>query len=407
MSRGSAPRKVQPVPHLPDMQTRGATRMDLSDLPTTPGRPPTQSAFAPDLGAADSFRELVGQLGREITAPMTSALERVNNFATTGRIDRAGLRALREEIECARRLALGAQQISRFASGRVRQSAERLNLTQSLRDALAQRSRETASRGIDLRQELKPAEIIIDTSMWSVLLQALLDWSFEHARSHIDFRIDVKSWPVHARLACRFAFIPPDELPAQQIPAAQRLETVPWQLLRRLAQTLGLQVQREDSAGSTHLILEFPNTVKEGVVTLSALEFEDAGPAGPNSQPMVGRHVLVIAARRETRNGVRDTLRSMGLMVDYVATIDEARQFCEAGLPHAIIFESALAGENFRKLRTEWSREVPTLAFIEIAEQGRELEVSDIGGQRTSRIGRDVIASALPSALTFELSQGG
>ena len=122
---------------------------------------------------------------------------------------------------------------------------------------------------------------------------------------------------------------------------------------------------------------------------------------------MVGRHVLVIASRRETRNGVRDTLRSMGLMVDYVGSIDEARQFCEGGLPHAIIFESALAGENFRKLRAEWSREVPTLAFIEIAEQGRELEVSDIGGQRTSRIGRDVIASALPSALMFELSKGG
>jgi len=384
--------------------------MDLSDLPTPNKRPPAPSApsaFASDLGAADSFRELIGQLGREITAPMASALERVNNFATTGRMDRAGLRALREEIECARRLALGAQQLSRFASGRGRQTAERLNLTQSLRDALAQRSRETASRGIDLRQDLQPAEILIDASMWSALLQALLDWSFEHARSHIEFRIDVKSWPVHARLACRFAFIPPDELSPQQVSAAQRLETMPWQLLRRLSQTLGLQVQREDQGGNTHLVLEFPNTVKEGVVTLSALEFDEASPAGPNSQPMVGRHVLVIAARRETRNGVRDTLRSMGLMVDYVATIDEARQFCEAGLPHAIIFEAALAGENFRKLRTDWSHEVPTLAFIEIAEQGRDLEVSDIGGQRTSRIGRDVISSALPSALTFELSQGG
>jgi uncharacterized protein with HEPN domain len=384
--------------------------MDLSDLPTPNNRPPAtsaSSAFASDLGAADSFRELIGQLGREITAPMASALERVNNFATTGRMDRAGLRALREEIECARRLALGAQQLSRFASGRGRQTAERLNLTQSLRDALAQRSRETASRGIDLRQDLQPAEILIDASMWSALLQALLDWSFEHARSHIEFRIDVKSWPVHARLACRFAFIPPDELSSQQVSAARRLETMPWQLLRRLSQTLGLQVQREDQGGNTHLVLEFPNTVKEGVVTLSALEFDDASPAGPNSQPMVGRHVLVIAARRETRNGVRDTLRSMGLMVDYVATIDEARQFCEAGLPHAIIFEAALAGENFRKLRTDWSHEVPTLAFIEIAEQGRDLEVSDIGGQRTSRIGRDVISSALPSALTFELSQGG
>jgi hypothetical protein len=380
--------------------------MDLSILPTGHGKPPGKAAFSADLDRADSFRELVGQIGREVAAPMTSALERVNAFATTGRIDRAGLRALREEIERARRIGLSARQISRFASGRVRQNPERLNLTDTLRDALAQRGRETASRGIDLRQDLRPAEVIIDASMWSALLQCVLDWSFEHARSHIEFRIDLKSWPVHARLACRFAHIPADELPSQATQIDGRLDTVPWQLLCRLTASLGLLVQREDDGGNTQLTLEFPRTVSDDLVSLSTPTFEEPGLTGPNSQPMLGRHVLVIASRRETRNCVRDTLRSMGLMVDYVASIDEAREFCNGGLPHAILFEAALAGENFRKLRTEWCREVPTLAFIEIAEQGRELEVSDIGGQRTSRIGRDVIASALPSALMFELSKG-
>ncbi len=381
--------------------------MDLFDRSASLDMKSGPSAFASELGAADGFRELVGQFGREVAAPMTAALERINAFATTGRIDRAGLRELREEIECARRLALSAQQISRFACGRQRQNPQRLNLTQTLRDALAQRSRETASRGIDLRQDLKPAEIIIDASMGSALLQSVLDWSFEHARSHIEFRIDIKSWPVHARLGCRFAYIPADELPSQTVRGTQRLDTVQWQLLHRLTKTLGLIVKREDKDGNIQLTLEFPHTVNEGVATLAALQFDESGTAGPNSQPMVGRHVLVITSRRETRNGVRDTLRSMGLMVDYVGSIDEARQFCEGGLPHAIIFESALAGENFRKLRAEWTREVPDLAFIEIAEQGRELQVSDIGGQRTSRIGRDVIASALPSALMFELSKDG
>jgi hypothetical protein len=382
--------------------------MKLMDLYTGSDEPHRGAAFADELGPASAWRELVGQVGREVAAPMASALERVNAFATTGRIDRSGLRALREEIECARRIGLGAQQISRFASGRVRQHRERLNLTQTLRDALAQRGRETASRGIDLRQDLKPAEVIIDASILSALLQAVLDWSFEHARSHIEFRIDVKTWPVHARLACRFAYIPADELPthAQTGPDGARLDTVPWRLLRRLAQTLGLVVQRNESASITQLMLEFPHTVNEGLATLSMLEFDDGPARGPNSQPMVGRHVLVITSRRETRNSVRETLKPMGLMVDYVATLDEAREFCSSGLPHAVIFESALAGENFRKLRADWSGGVPSLAFIEISEQGRDLEVSDLGGQRTSRIGRDVIISALPSALMFELAKG-
>jgi len=64
-----------------------------------------------------------------------------------------------------------------------------------------------------------------------------------------------------------------------------------------------------------------------------------------------------------------------------------------------------MAGENFAKLRAQWSREVPKLAFIEIAEQGRDLAVNDLGGQHTSRIGRDVISSALPNALIFELAR--
>jgi hypothetical protein len=381
--------------------------MDLLDQPSDGGLAPHKSRLVAEPGPTDSFRELIGQVGREIAAPMTSALERVNAFATTGRMDRAGLRALRDEIECARRIGLGAQQLSRFASGRVRQNAQRMNLTQTLRDALAQRHRETASRGIDLRQDLKAAEVMIDASMLSALLQALLDWSFEHARSHIEFRIDVKNWPVHARLSCRFAHVPADELPDVERRSADRLDTVPWQLLRRLVQVLGLVMQRDDERGTVQLTLEFPKTVNEGILTLGPLEFDEPAAAGPNSQPMVGRHVLVVTARREIRNAVRDTLRTMGLMVDYVASIEEAREFCTGGLPHAVVYEAALASDGFRKLRAEWVREVPSLAFIEIAEQGRELEVSDLGGQRTSRIGRDVIASALGSALVFELSKDG
>ena len=381
--------------------------MDLHAGADEPREPRRNAEFADELGPANALRELVGQIGREVAAPLAAALERVNAFANTGRIDRSGLRALRDEIECAQRIALGAQQISRFASSRVRQHPQRLNLSQQLRDALAQRARETASRGIDLRQDLEPAEVIIDASMLSALLQGVLDWSFEHARSHIEFRIALKTWPVHARLACQFAYNPADERPAHAQAATDgaRLDTLAWQLVRRLAQTLGLVVQRSESAGTAQLTLEFPNTVDECAATLSTLEFDDGPSAGPNSQPMVGRHVLVIASRRETRNSVRETLIPMGLMVDCVATLDEAREFCSGGLPHGVIFESALAGGNFCRLRADWSRDAPSLAFVEISEQGREIEVSDLGGQRTARVGRDVIVSALPGALMLELAR--
>lgn len=362
---------------------------------------PAITAPVIDRSDRETLRELVEQIGRELAAPMTSALERVNAFATAGRIDRAGLRALRDELECARRIGLGAQQIGRVASGRVRQRPQRLNLTAMLHDALAQRGRETALRGIELRQRLEPAEVVADASLCTALLQALLDWSFEHSRSHIEFGIDVTSWPQRARLACRFSYVPPDELPTRPAQPG-RLDTLTWQLLQRLAQALGLEVQRDDGGGATQLALEFPRTVGDG---LTLLDLGSHGDHAANSQPMVGRHVLVIASRRETRNAIRDTLRSTGLMVDYVASMDEAREFCNGGLPHAIVFEAALAGEKLRALRAQWQREVPSLAYIEIAEQGRDLEISDLGGQRTTHIGRDVLPDALGSTLMSELAR--
>ena len=389
---------------LPTLQT---------DLPATSRAPNSSVAAASAHGASHEWRELVAQMGRETAAPLTAATELVNAFATTGKIDRTGLRAIREAMDHVRRIGIMAQQISRFASGRVKPACENLDLTQVLRDALAQRGRETLTRGIELRQELAQAEVIVDAAMLSALLQALLDWSFEHARARITVRLELKSWPEHACLSCRFNHVPPDEVSDEAASPSgprlqavtQKLDTMPWQLLRRLVSPLGLVLKRDDTLAETHLSLEFPRTAGNQLISLSGLDDDDEATAGRNSQPMSGSHVLVIASRRETRNAIRETVRAMGLMVDYVTSIDEAREFCGHGLPHAIIYEAALGGDNFQKLRAEWAAEAPVLAFIEISEEGHGHAVSDLGGVRTSRIGRNAVMTALPNALMAELAQ--
>jgi hypothetical protein len=251
--------------------------------------------------------------------------------------------------------------------------------------------------------------VIVDAAMLNALLQALLDWCFEHARSHIEFRLDLKPWPEHARLNCQFSHVPADEVSAATSAAAvapaKKLESMPWQLLRHLAQTLGLVVQRNDTAGDTRLSIEFPRTVGKGLAGKALLDFGDEADPALNSQPLAGRHVLVIVSRRDTRSAVRESVRPMGLMVDYVGSVLEAREFCASGLPHAIVFESGLAGTSFHALREEWLRDSPTLGFIEIGEQGHAFEVTDFGGSRNSRVAHDAIIDALPNALLFELAK--
>lgn len=351
----------------------------------------------------ERWHALVSQIGAEIAVPLTAALERINTLTSTGRIDRQGLRDLRHEVEAARQVGMIGQQLTRFASGRLRQSHERLQLAEVVNGVLAHRGRETQARGIVLKPSLKPAEVIVDASLLFSLLNSMLDWSLANAHSQVELAIDIKHWPAHARLHCRFANRPADALDTAVAPHG--LDSLAWRLLEQTAWTMGLVVERKDTAGITALLLEFPRTVSNELEGVSALEINDGFAPSSNSQPLAGSHVLVVASRREMRLQIRDALRDMSLIVDFVNSVDEAVSFCREGLPHAIIIESIQSGERFAAFREDITDEVPDFVFIEIIEEGSAFQMSGFDGPSMARVGRDVIASSLPSALIFELSK--
>lgn len=356
---------------------------------------------------ASRWRELVTQIGEEIAGPLTTALERVYALTTTGRIDRKGLRKLREELERARQVGLASQQIARFASGRVRQSHERLNLTQTVQSVLVHRHRETAARGIEVRQVLKPVDVIVDPSLLFSLLNTLLDWALAHARSNIEFKLDQKTWPAHARLACRFRHGLPDQ-PAtgfSDTVTDVMLDDISWRLLEHTASVAGVIVERHDSESTTIAAVEFPRTVNEAMKGLQLVELDDGHPSSLNSRPLAGSHVLVVASRRDVRAQVREAVRHMGLVLDFVTSVEEAAAFCAAAVPHAVVYEAILRGERFQQLRADILRDAPDVSFIEIVEEGSMFEVAGAGNHTPARVGRDAILGSLSSALVFELSK--
>jgi CheY-like chemotaxis protein len=376
--------------------------MDLSDLS---GAPPGGRRMAEPLDP----QALVAQLGSEVAATLSTALERVTTLAATGKIDRAGLRLLRDEIDRARRAGIMGQQVVRLSSGRVQIANERLDLNGLLREALRQRGREIDARGIEVRQVLTPAEVMSDATLLFSLLQTLLDWSFEHAVSRIDVTLEIKAWPANACITMAYSHQPPDEVDpaaARIAPGGEpRLNTMAWRLLQQTAGVLGLNMVRKDVPGKTEVKIEFLQTLAPRVGSLQKADAEERVLASHNSQPLAGRHVMVVASRREVRNVVREALRPMGLMVDFVTSVQEAQELVADGLPHAVIYEAALAGEQFERLRNEMLTEVPTLVFVRIAEQGKAFEVLNLGGRQFASVGRDAIMAALPEALMFELSR--
>ena len=383
-----------------------APRMTASGKPSPPSPSvPTQgkavSAFEPIDGHA-----LLGQLGSEVASALSAALERVTTLATTGKIGRKGLRELRECIELARRIGIMGQQVNRLASGRVRQNVERIDLTAILREALLQHRRQIESLGFEVHQLLGPAQVMADPTLIYTLIDALLEWSFEHARSAIDFRIELAGWPVSARLSCSYRFLSEEQVEQSVVSFSESvLQTMSWRLLQQAARTMELVISLDEDGAQARLSIEFPRTVNDPSETAALRDRSDAARQGLNSKPLAGSHLLVLAARRETRSLVRDAVRHMGLMVDNVSTVEEAREFCSGGMPHAVLHESALGGERFEKLRAELLAEVPNLVFIELTEDGQGMESRKIGSRQFTCVSRDSAIESLPPALMFELSR--
>ncbi|MBU6259925.1 MAG: hypothetical protein KGL18_21450 [Burkholderiales bacterium] len=356
-------------------------------------RSPNSASVEP--GASDAA-ELVGQLGSEVASQLSAALERVAALAETGRIDPAGLRALREEIQRARHAGIMGQQLARLAAGRIRVARERVDLSALLREALRLRRREIEAAAIEVRQQLCAATVVSDATLLFALVEALLDWSFAHAVSRIDLDLQIQGWPAQALLSCRYVHAPADRADAG---SERALDTMALHLLQHTAAALGLTLTRQDGAGRAALTIAFPHTLTLAEMTPS----EEA--QAHNSQPLAGRHVVVLAARREVRALVRDALQPMSLMVDFVTTLEQARELLAEGLPHALVYEATLGGDRFERLRAELLAEEPTLAFIQIAEQGKAFEVLNRDGHQFASVGRDAIVESLPAALLFELSR--
>lgn len=374
----------------------------------TVGRPSSAGAAAVPTGAdaAAQGHDLLAQLGSEVASALSVALERVNEIATTGKISWQGLRVLREQIEQARRAGIMGQQVQRLASGRVLQSPERLDLTNLLREALLQHRRQAQAKGLEVRQLLGPAQVMADPTLAFTLAEALLGWILDHARSVVEMRVELNEWPVFARLRCHFRFLSDEDVDRSLLHFDDSpLRTVSWRLLEQVARTMELPIQLDEDGVTARLSIDFPRTVNDPSELAALRDRGDAARMGVNSKPLAGNHLLVIAARRETRALVRDAVRHMGLMLDYASTVEEAREFCSGGMPHAVLHESALGGERFERLRMDLLAEMPALAFIELAEDGQGVQVQRVGTREFSRVSRDAIIESLPSALMFELSR--
>ena len=383
--------------------------MDMSDPHGAPleARALPIGADASGGDATQHWLALVSEFGADVAGPLTAALERIDSLTASGRITRADLRALREEVQQARQAGMLGQQLTILASGGLRHSAERLFLDDTVESVLTRRAAEVPERMVVVEVSPDKSEVIVDATLLFSLLNTLFDWALGHSTGRFEFRTSPGSAVGYVQLECRYEPLrrEPAATEAADKPRPPRLNAIVWRILEQTAAAMGLVMQHHDDAQTASLTLQFSRAAPEEVPPV-ALEVSDEGAApAANTRPLAGSQVLVISSRRDMRVQVRDALRNMGLMIDFVSSVNEAAQFAEGGAPDAVIIESIQRGDRFAKFRETLRANSPDIAFIEIVEQGRTFEKSGFGEESLGRVGRDVIDTARPAALVHELSR--
>lgn len=403
--------------------------MDMSD-------PHGSSVVAPQLpgeasagGTVQQWLALVSEFGADVAGPLTAALERIDSLTSSGRIVRADLKALREEVQQARQAGMLGQQLSILASGAVRALPERLVLDEAVQSVLSGRASDISDRAIGITVATQQAEVMADPTLMFCLLSALFDWALGNSTGPCEFSTGAGdgaesaprpttassapqgglSCPAKPDLLkslyieCRFEPRAGDNLTIDLAEAARppRLNALAWRILEQTALAMGVSLHVQDDLPRVVLTLQFSRTALQPATPVA----DEGFVVKRNARPLAGSQVLVISSRREMRVQIRDALRSMGLMIDFVSSISEASEFCQGGAPDAVIVEAIQRGERFTKFREELRASAPDSAFVEIVEQGRTFEKSGPGGAELGRVGRDVIDTALPASLLHELSR--
>ena len=385
--------------------------MNFADFKPMPSV--TQAMAAAGGRSSPTLEEVVARIAAEVAGPLTAALARVQALSDSGRIDKPGLLALHQEIDSARRVGLQGQQIARFASGEVRPQTERIDLAAALRAVLEDIGRRSPASALGGRLKMAPAEVLGDASLVHAALQAAAEWSAAHAHAGVDWLLEMRPWPVHARLSCRFAHVAPDHVgeaaadtdktgAAVTSQPIGSLDSLDWLLLRYTVHIAGISLYRSDTATHSSLVLAFQRTINATLEGASVVDFSSSGGA---DHGIAGSQVLVLGARRDVRRQLREALQGQELLVDYVSTTSAAAQYCEDGAPQVLLYETSFEGDALWVLRRRLAKLVTGVVMIEILPSGLLCEMGDDTADSVTRLGADGLRQTLVSVMTLEMAR--
>ncbi|WP_291014146.1 hypothetical protein [Hydrogenophaga sp.] len=344
----------------------------------------------------DHWPALIAALADQITEGTSALQGTVDQLLQRGRISKLEHRALSLPAERIKQAGVSAQQIHRFYNGRIRQSHEKVDMSELVEGVLQERKKELGVLGIALRRKLKPVEVLIDPTVAHTFVNAVLDWGLAFG-NRIDVRMDLNHWPQHARFQVRVA--------NDGVPPSSTLEpdNLNWMLIRQIAlATGGVEITRDLRDDGVNFTAMFTRTV-QAVDGISAVDLSDDQSSMFKS--LSGTYVLTISPSLQIRADVRDALREIGIMSDSVVDFAQAQDAVRSRMPNLIVVDAEIKGEAFEQFRNDLLREVFEFPFVEISPDDSSFDMSGFGEFAMAKVGRGNIREALGTAVMFELAK--
>lgn len=354
---------------------------------------------------SEQWPDLVAALSEQAVESSNLLLRALNYLVGAGRLRRSEAKALSDAMYQLRGTSLRAQQITRLAGGRIRQARERVELADVIRHVLEERADEFAAAGVAVTSQLQPVDVLLDPPVAISLLNSLLDWAASFG-GQLHLVLLPAAFPGPAQLQLRVATPAPAAASHAQgtawtaPPRRRRLnDGLHWMLLRQIAASSSLEVERSREDGAAVVRIEFPNTFLS-TDGLACLELTTGTPG--SAAPQRESWVLVLAREDSVRAGALEALRRMGIAAQAADGADQARMLSAAGAPGVLV-----AAWDVPREEVDASRQLAggdeRCPLVEITPDLPSFHLSGFDRFETPKVGRGQIAAELPPTVLFEL----
>jgi hypothetical protein len=355
---------------------------------------------------SQQWPNLVAALSEQAVESSNLLLRALNYLVGAGRLRRSEAKALSDAMHQLRGTSLRAQQITRLASGRVRQARERVDLAELVRHVLEDRAGELETAGVGITSDLEGVDVLLDPPVAISLINSIVDWAMSFSKQ-VHLSLAQAEWPGPAQLKVRVTTPPPAQ-PAHPggvgwtvRQRGRRLnDGLHWMLLRQIAASSSLAVVRSREDGAAVLTIDFPKTFvsTEGV---ACLELTDSN--GNASAPLRDTWVLVVARDERIRTEALDALRKMGIQAVAEKDMERARAAIVDTRPNVLVTGYDVPADEVAAFRRDVLGGEDRCPLVEITREMPSFHLNGFDRFETPKVGREQLTAELPPTVLFEL----